>query len=137
MRTAIIFSSLLVLSLGLSSACASHVPATVSWTARVPITTSASIYVLAQRQHERIVKSLVDAGLKVSDEWTGEGYSLKVSVGSSRLRRGCGTVNNVAYVLNGDGQRLMVIKGRGATGSCEPNVFDDMSRTLATYADEA
>ena len=137
MRSTIALLSLLVLSLGLVSACASPVPATVTWTARVPIKTGASIYVLAQRQRERIVKSLVDAGLEVSDEWTGAGYSLEVSVGSSRASRPCGRVNNVAYTLSGDGQRLMVIKGRGGTGSCEPNVFDDLSRTLATYAAEA
>ena len=28
---------------------------------------------------------------------------------------------------------LMVIKGRGLTGTCAPNVFDDMSQKLATY----
>jgi hypothetical protein len=27
----------------------------------------------------------------------------------------------------------MEIKGRGLTGDCIPNVFDDMSQTLATY----
>jgi hypothetical protein len=27
----------------------------------------------------------------------------------------------------------MVIKARGLTGTCAPNVFDDMSQKLATY----
>ena len=42
------------------------------------------------------------------------------------------TVNSVAYVLRGDGQRI-VIKGRGAVGrSVRPNIFDDMSRELVS-----
>jgi len=136
MRTAILCLSLLVLPLGVISACATRVPATITRTSLVPIQPGTRIYVIAQSQSQRIVKSLVDAGSEVSDRWTGEGYSLTVSIGSSRARRSCGTVNNISYVLNGDGQRLMVLKGRGATGSCEPNVFDDMSRMFAAYAAE-
>jgi hypothetical protein len=94
----------------------------------------APIFVVAQRQRARIAQSLLDAGLNVSDEWATDGYSLNVAVGNNRGTRECGTVSNVTYVLSGSGMRLMVIKGRGATGSCVPNIFDDMSRKLAIYA---
>jgi hypothetical protein len=80
------------------------------------------------------VKSLVDAGLHVTDEWTSDAYTLRVSVGRWRASNGCGRVSNVSYILERAGQRHMVIKARGGTESCEPNVFDEMSRTLATYA---
>ena len=40
--------------------------------------------------------------------------------------------SNVVYILDGRGGHLMVIKGRGLTGACVPNIFDDMSQKLAT-----
>ena len=134
MRISIVCLSLLVVPLALMSACSSHVPATVTVSPQIPIKKGSTIFVLAQVQRERIVKSLVDAGLEVSDQWTGDGYSLTVQVGSSRGRQECGGTHNVAYTLSGAGQRLMVIKGRGRTGSCNPNIFDDMSRKLASAA---
>jgi hypothetical protein len=136
MRNVMILSFLLVLPLGLTSACAHVVPATVTAMPQVPIDKGANIFVVAQVQRERIVKSLVDAGLNVSDEWAVDDYSLTVSVGRWRGSSDCRGVSNVAYVLNGGGRRLMVIKARGATDTCEPNVFDDMSRLLAVYAAE-
>jgi hypothetical protein len=136
MRTAIVFLFLLILPLGLMSGCASIVPATVTSQPRVPIKKGANIFVVARAQRERIVESLVDAGLNVSDEWVVDGYSLTVSVGRWRGGSGCRGVSNVAYVLNGGGRMLMVIKGRGQTDHCEPNVFDDMSRMFAAYAAE-
>jgi hypothetical protein len=136
MRNVMIFLFLLVLPLGLTSACSHVVPATVTAMPQVPIDKGANIFVVAQAQRDRIVKSLVDAGLNVSDEWAVDDYSLTVSVGRWRGSSGCSGVSNVAYVLNDAGRRLMVIKGRGATDDCVPNVFDDMSRLLAVYAAE-
>ena len=136
MRNVMFFLFLLVLPLGLTSACSHVVPATVTAIPQVPIHKGANIFVVAQAQRDRIVKSLVDAGLNVSDEWAVDDYSLTVSVGRWRGSSGCSGVSNVAYVLNDAGRRLMVIKGRGATDECVPNVFDDMSRLLAVYAAE-
>jgi len=136
MRTAIVFLFLLILPLGLMSACASIVPATVTSQPQVLIKKGANIFVVARMQRERIVESLVDAGLNVSDEWAVDGYSLTVSVGKWRGGSGCQGVSNVSYVLNGGGRMLMVIKGRGHINYCEPNAFDDMSRLLAVYAAE-
>jgi hypothetical protein len=42
-------------------------------------------------------------------------------------------VNNVRYDLKSGRQVILIMKGRGLTGSCPDNVFDDMSRKLATY----
>jgi hypothetical protein len=136
MRNVMIFLFLLVLPLGLTSACSHVVPARVTSSPQVPIDRGVHIFVLAQGQRERIVKSLIDVGLNVSDEWAADGYSLTVSVGRWRTSRECGRVSNVAYVLSGGEHQLMVIKARGATGDCEPNVFDDMSRLLSVYAAE-
>ncbi len=136
MRAAIVFFFLLILPLGLMSGCASIVPATVTSIPQVPMKKGANIFVVARAQRDRIVESLVDAGLKVSDEWAVDAYSLTVSIGKWRGGSGCQGVSNVSYVLNGGGRRLMVIKGRGHINYCEPNVFDDMSRLLAFYAAE-
>ena len=81
MRISIVCMSLLVVPLALMSACSSHVPATVTVSPQIPIEKGSTFFVLAQVQRERIVKSLVDAGLAVSDQWTGDGYSLTVHTG--------------------------------------------------------
>ena len=58
---------------------------------------------------------------------------MNVKVEKNRGNRTCGRISNVAYILDGNGRHLMVIKGRGPTGSCTPNVFDDMSQKLAWF----
>ncbi len=134
MRLSIACLFVLAVPLVLMSACATHVPATVTMSPNVPFKKGATVFVLAQRQRERIVESLTNAGLVVSDAWTGDGYSLTVRIGSRRGGQECGGTHNVAYTLSGAGQPLMVIKGRGRTGTCEPNIFDDMSQKLASFA---
>ena len=131
-RTPIVFVFLIVLPLGLVSACTTEVPATVTLKPNAPLRSNATIFLVAPEQRDRIVTSLVAAGLQVTDEWTGDTYSLTVKVGNNRTGHSCGAVNNVAYVLS-RGERLAVIKGRGPTGSCEPNIFDDMSQKLASF----
>ncbi len=132
-RSLVYLSSLLAISL-LSTSCATEVPATITRHSPVPLAAKNGIVLMASRQRDLIQRSLESAGLKVSDEWTGENYTLTVKLGSSRSSSDCGTVQNVVYKLAGAGQRrsLIVIKGRGATGDCETNIFNDMSRKLAT-----
>ena len=112
-------------------ACSSLVPATVTYSPTFPFEKNEEIFLMANRQHARIGQSLMDAGLKIADKLGESTYALRVNVGSSRSSSKCGTVNNVAYVLTAEGRRVVVIKGRGATGTCTPNIFDDMSRKLA------
>ena len=49
-------------------------------------------------------------------------YTLRVRVGDNRL---------TDYAPSVHGRNVMVIKARGWTGSCEPNMFDEMSAKLA------
>ena len=61
-------------------------------------------------------------------------YTLIAKVGSKRgSSEPCGTTNNVVYDLRSGSGRVLVIKGRGRTGTCKPNIFDDMSQKLAGY----
>ena len=117
----------------LLSSCSSRVPPAVTMGPPTLFSEDAKLIVRAPRQLGRIVQSLHDAGFETTTEWSGNDYSLDVKVGSNRSRQACGTINNVAYVLSGRNQRLMVIKGRGPTGSCADNIFDDLSRELASH----
>jgi len=54
-------------------------------------------------------------------------------MGRNRWSTTCGGVSNVAYLPKSSGRYVLVIKGSGLTGSCSPNVFDDMSQMLASY----
>jgi hypothetical protein len=130
MRTA---KFLVLLLLVLSAACTSTVPATVTRGPLGPVMTNPRIFVSAANQSVRIVRSLRDAGFTVKEGFRDVDYTLEVRIGDSRASRECGSVNNVIYILNQSGQQFMIIKGRGLTGSCSPNVFDDMSRKLAAY----
>lgn len=128
-------SALLILVSHLALSCSSPVPPTMTRRSAIPFERGAEILLQAQRQRPRILQSLEAAGLKPVNERAESGYVLIVSVGGSRAGRDCGSVNNVAYDLRGSGQR-MVIKGRGNTGSCTPNIFDAMSRRLAASMTE-
>lgn len=120
--------------LGFSAACTSPVPPTVTKAPIAPITGRAEVFLSATEQGPRIRKSLRDAGFEVVSS-TGAPYTLVVKVGNGRASMECGAVNNVSYDLRSPGGRVMVMKGRGRTGTCTPNIFDDMSRKLASYFD--
>ncbi len=123
----------LLLMLALSSACSSIVPATVTWGPIAAISGEPRITLTSNAQYERVAQSIRDAGLSIATGGSRADYSVQVKVGSSRSSRPCGTVNNVVYILSGTAGRILVLKGRGLTGSCSPNIFDDMSRLLASH----
>ncbi len=92
-----------------------------------------TILLQATVQRPRIMDSLQKAGLRPATSYAEADYVLSVIVGKRRVRMSCGGTHNVIYTLEGNGQQLMEIKGRGLTGDCIPNVFDDMSQMLSTY----
>lgn len=114
----------------LQFACTSTVPASITKRAYAAIDPDAAIFVIASQQREAIVASLEKAGARLSPDPEGMDYALDVQLGQNRAIKNCGSVHNVSYSLTRAGRRLMVIKGRGATGTCDPNIFDDMSREL-------
>jgi hypothetical protein len=130
-RRDLLVAIVLCSSLGLLLACSTTVPATITMRPTAPIKRSSPFFVVTRSQRESIEKSLGAAGLQVSDDPSKVGYSIEVRIGGSRGSRDCGTVNNVVYIVTAGGQRVMVIKGRGPTGSCSPNIFDDLSKQLA------
>jgi hypothetical protein len=81
----------------------------------------------------RVAESLRTAGVQLTESLSEADYTLNVKVGRGRGSNSCGGTSNVAYILDGGRRHLMVIKARGLTGTCIPNVFDDMSYKLATF----
>jgi hypothetical protein len=134
MQTTRIFALLVVLQLAFLSGCTSTVPAAVTMRPGYPLKPTARIYLSARMQWDRIAQSLEDAGLTPTDEFGNADYALDVRVGRNRSNAACGGLSNVAYTLTRDRRPVMVIKGRGRMGICAPNVFDDMSRKLASFA---
>ena len=135
MRIARPFSlaGLIALQVVLGSGCTSPVPPTVT---RAPVTSLSAhpaIYLQANVQRPRILDSLHGAGIRTTNSLEEADYILAVDVGERRVNMKCGGMHNIVYILSGDGFPLMEIKGRGLTGECVPNVFDDMNQTLATY----
>ncbi len=113
--------------------CTAVVPATVTYGPSIAITGEPVIWLMAAKQLDRIERSIRDAGLIPTNNPGRTSYGLVVKLGRTRVTRACGTINNVVYILSRAGQRVLVIKGRGMTGSCSPNVFDDMSQQMARY----
>ena len=114
----------------LTSSCSTRIPATITRRSPIALMADPRILLITNRQPQRITESLEMAGLRVFSKGRAD-YTLVVVVGNNRSGSGCGTVRNVAYTLSSNGMReLVTIKGRGATGRCEPNIFDDMSRKL-------
>ena len=120
-----------VLLLLLGLACASTVPATVTQRSGLPIDAEAPVFVFADRERDAVVTSLEKAGVRVAPRFEDMVYALEVRLGNPRGSDSCGATQNVSFALIRAGHRLLVIKGRGATGNCDPHVFDDMSRVLA------
>lgn len=122
--------ALLVVAL---ASCNTPVLATVSWGPAAPIDQGHTLFVTAKRQVARLEQSLVEAGFEVTRRAGNADYLLRVDVGSGRGSRACGPSSNVRYILSQGRKRILVLKGRGRTGACKPNLFDDLSRLLESY----
>lgn len=122
----------LVLVFALLPSCSTPVPATVAFGPSIRMTEEPTVAVTANEQRVQVEESLRAAGLIVARDRPSN-YWLQVDVGSSRGSQPCGRMANVRYTLSQRGERILVIKGRGPTGSCNPNVLDDMSRLMESY----
>jgi hypothetical protein len=126
-------TGLIALQVVLASGCTSPVPPTVTRAPMTSLNAHPAIYLQANVQRLRILDSLRNARIRIARSFDEADYILTVDVGNRRVDMKCGGMHNIAYILSDKGLRLMEIKGRGLTEDCTPNVFDDMSQTLATY----
>jgi hypothetical protein len=123
----------IALQVAFVSGCTSPVPPTVTRVPATPLKANPAIFVQATVQRPRIAESLRQAGVRLAESYGEADYTLNVRVGRRRGNQACGGTSNVSYILDGKSGHLMVVKGRGLTGTCTPNIFVDMSRKLATY----
>jgi hypothetical protein len=126
-------AGLIALQLVLVSGCTSPVPPTVTRPPTTSLKAHPAVYLQANVQRPRILDSLRNARIRIAGSFEEADYTLIVDVGSRRVNMKCGGMHNIVYILSRNGFQLMEIKGRGLTGDCIPNVFDEMSQTLATY----
>ncbi len=117
----------------LGSGCTSPVPPTVTRPPMTSLNPHPAIYLQAVVQRSRILDSLRNARIRIAESFEEADYILTVDVGNRRVNMKCGGMHNIMYTLGSEGFRLIEIKGRGLTGDCLPNAFDDMSQMLATY----
>lgn len=89
-----------------------------------------SIYLTAARHKNEVGRFLHAAGFQITDIQTDNTYLLRVTVGIDQGSRACGTLNNVRYALRKDNRDIIEATAKGWTGTCEPNVFDTVSREL-------
>jgi hypothetical protein len=88
------------------------------------------ITVVAAQQKGRIVESLRAAGFVIADGAQDDPYLLRATLGVDQRSQACGTMNNVRYDLRHQQRTLITAEAKGWTGSCAPNVFDELSRAL-------
>jgi hypothetical protein len=117
----------------LASSCTSPVSPTVTRPPMTSLNAHPAIYLQANVQRQRILDSLRGAGIRTAQSLEEADYILAVDVGKRRVNMKCGGMHNIVYTLSGKGFPLMEIKGRGLTGDCTPNAFDEMSQTLVSY----
>ena len=135
MRTAqkIALAVVIATQVVLVSGCTTPVPPTVTRSPTTSLKANPSIYLQATVQTPRVAESLRSANVRLTETFSEADYILTVNVGKRRRSQTCGGISNVSYILDGRASHLMVIKGRGLTGTCVPNVFDGMSQKLSTY----
>ena len=118
------------LVLGLSIALAGCAPTVPEVQVLTPLPRGAdpALFVTAARQKEEITRGLRGAGFRVVDHIEESPYLLRVTIGVDQGSQPCGTLNNVRYDLRSEGRSVIVAEAKGWTGSCDPNVFDAVSR---------
>jgi hypothetical protein len=96
----------------------------------LPAKRDGALFLVAARQKPRIAESLRLAGFEPAADLLDAQFLLRVTVGNEKGFRDCGTLNNVKYSLRMEGQTILEITGSGWTGTCSPNLFDDLSQRL-------
>lgn len=112
-------------------------PSRVTYEALLPETRDRQLFLVATRQKERVRHSLEKAGFEMVEDPLEAPFYLRVTLGNEKGFRDCGTLNNVKYALRYEGIPILDLGAAGWTGTCEPNVFDEMSGQLMRRLDGA
>lgn len=129
MKSILTASVLLLMIMG----CA-NVPPRVTYAPSEPINRDRPFFLVASRERAKIEKALKQEGVATTAQNLTSMYELRVRVGRSLSNEKCGSVRNVSYEVLDQGMRVMIIKGRGPTGSCTSNIFEQMSKMLVAQS---
>ena len=88
------------------------------------------IYVTAARQKDEIIRALRGAGFHIVDRMDDSLPFMRVTIGVDQGSQLCGTLNNVHYQLRFEGRTVAEASAKGWTASCQPNIFDEVSREM-------
>lgn len=122
---------LAVLILLVAGGCASPVPPRTQVFAPIDVGAEQRLYVSTNDEREAVLAALRQAGFAITEDLQELPFVLTVRLGSRRSTSACGAVRNAVFQLMHSGVQIAVIKGRGSTGSCDPNILLDMSAELA------
>lgn len=89
------------------------------------------LYVSSTGERGAVVDALTRNGFSIATDLRETPLTLSVRLGGKRSTQACGSVRNVVFELLHAGIRIAVIKGRGRTGSCQPNILVEMGAELA------
>jgi hypothetical protein len=118
------------------AACSSVVPPEMRVFAPIDPQISPVLYVATNGEREEVIAALKQAGFSIASDLRETPLVLDVRLGSRRSSQECGSVRNVVYDLRHAGVRVAFIRGRGRTGSCQPNMLTQMSAELARLFDQ-
>ena len=121
----------LAIALAVGIGCTTAVPPQTRVLSTIDPDVPQMVYVVTNDEREAVLGKLRRAGFEIANDPTGAPGVLHVRFGNSRASRECGWVRNVSYDLRLNSVRVAVIKGRGWTGSCSPNILGAMSDELA------
>jgi hypothetical protein len=121
----------LPLLLFLTLACSSSVAPQMKVFGPIDPSITRLLYVTTNAERESVLAALRQAGFSITSDARETTFQLVVRLGASRSSRTCGWIRNVVYELRQKEVRIALVKGRGWTGSCSPNILLDMSARLA------
>ncbi len=88
------------------------------------------IFVTAARHKVEVKQALAAAGFRLVDELSDDALLLRATIGIDQGEQACGTMNNVRLQLRHQGDNVAEVAGKGWTGSCQPNLLEELSRKL-------
>ncbi len=88
------------------------------------------IFVTAARQKDEVKKALRDAGFHIIDRMEESERLMRVTIGVDQGEEACGTLNNVRFQLRFEGRNVAEASAKGWTGSCQPNILEELSRDM-------
>ena len=110
-------------------ACGSVRPQVTRY-APFPTDTDPTIFVISATHKPAAIDALRRTRFEIVDNLAHAEFVARVTVGVDKSFGSCGTLNNVKLALSSREQQLLEIQARGWTGTCQPNVFDQVADAL-------